>query len=76
MKENSMARFRIDAPYLIITAVVSFFVTIAIVYMMDIIRPGLIISKGGTSVFIYIGVFSANLIIEACMQRVEKNRQS
>ena len=63
-----------DAVHLIITAVVSFFVTIAIVYMMDMVRPGLITSKAGTSVFIYIGVFSANLIIEACHRRVDRNR--
>jgi hypothetical protein len=69
-----MEHGRIDGLYLLITAVVSFFVTIAIVYMMDFIRPGLIHSKAGTSVFIYIGVFSANLIIDACHRRLEKNR--
>ncbi len=63
-----------DAVNLIITAVVSFVVTIAIVSMMDVVRPGLITSKAGTSVFIFIGVFSANLIIEACHRRVEKDR--
>lgn len=63
-----------DALSVLITAVVSFFVTIAIVYLMDFIRPGLITSKAGTSVFVYIGVFSANLIIEACHQRLEKRR--
>jgi hypothetical protein len=70
-----MEHGRIDGLYLLITAVVSFFVTIAIVYMMDIIRPGLIQSKAGTSVFIYIGVFSANLIIDACHRRLEKNHR-
>ena len=63
-----------DALSIFITAVVSFFVTVAIVYLMDFVRPGLITSKAGTSVFIYIGVFSANLIIEACHQRLEKRR--
>jgi hypothetical protein len=67
-----MERGRIDFLYLLITAVVSFFVTVAIVYMMDIIRPGLIQSKAGTSVFVYIGVFSANLIIDALHRRLEK----
>ena len=70
-----MEHGRVDALHLLITAVVSFFVTIAIVYMMDVIRPGLISSKAGTSVFIYIGVFSANLIIDACHRRLEKNRR-
>jgi hypothetical protein len=69
-----MEHGRVDVLYLLITAVVSFFVTIAIVYMMDMIRPGLIHSKAGTSVFIYIGVFSANLIIDALHRRVERNR--
>jgi hypothetical protein len=69
-----MEHGRIDALSILITAVVSFFVTIAIVYLMDFVRPGLITSKAGTSVFIYIGVFSANLIIEACHQRLEKRR--
>lgn len=63
-----------DPLSLIITAVVSFFVTIAIVYMMDIIRPGLITSKAGTSVFVYIGVFTGNLIIDACRRRMERRR--
>ncbi|HNY64242.1 MAG TPA: hypothetical protein PKM41_02315 [Deltaproteobacteria bacterium] len=70
-----MEHGRIDTLYLLITAVVSFFVTIAIVYLMDIVRPGLIHSKAGTSVFIYIGVFSANLIIDALHRRVEKKRR-
>ncbi len=70
-----MGPFKVDSLYLVITAVVSLFMTIAIVYMMDYIRPGLIVSKAGTSVFIYIGVFTANLIIEACRQRIERNRR-
>jgi hypothetical protein len=70
-----MEHGRVDGLYILITAVVSFFVTIAIVYMMDIVRPGLIQSKAGTSVFIYIGVFSANLIIDACHRRLERNRR-
>lgn len=70
-----MGNFKIDFLYLFITGIVSFFMTIAIVYMMDFIRPGLIVSKAGTSVFIFIGVFTANLIIEACRWRVERKRK-
>jgi hypothetical protein len=30
--------------------------------------------KGGVALFVYIGVFTANLIIEAARQRSDKNR--
>mgnify|MGYP001089916134 CR=1 FL=1 len=72
-KAAAMESSNYDPLHLMITAVVSLVVTIAIVFMMDTISPGLIISKGGTSVFIFIGVFSANLIIEACHRRIDKN---
>jgi hypothetical protein len=42
--------------------------------MVDFMQPGLIESRAGTSVFVYIGVFTANLIIEAGRRRLEKNR--
>jgi hypothetical protein len=69
-----MEHGHLDALSILVTAVVSFFVTIAIVYLMDFVRPGLITSKAGTSVFVYIGVFSANLIIESLHDRLEKRR--
>lgn len=67
--------FKIDSLHIIVTAVVSLIATVGIVFLMDTVQPGLIVSRGGTSVFIFIGVFAANLIIEACRQRLEKNRK-
>jgi predicted tellurium resistance membrane protein TerC len=70
-----MRLFNIDAQYLIISALISLLVTIAIVFLVNSMQPGLIVLKGGTSLFIYIGVFTANLIIEASRQRSERNRK-
>lgn len=64
----------IDFPYLVITALVSLLMTVLIVFMMDAIRPGLITSRAGTGVFIYIGVFAASLIMEVCRRLLEKRR--
>lgn len=64
----------IDFTYLVVTALVSLFMTVLIVFMMDVVRPDLITSKAGTSVFIYIGVFAGNLIMEVCRRRLEKRR--
>lgn len=69
-----MPRFTIDLTYLIISAVVSGVVSIAIAIMVNSMEPGLI--KGGTVLFIFIGVFSANLIIEVSRQRLDKHRRS
>jgi predicted tellurium resistance membrane protein TerC len=70
-----MRLFNIDAQYLIISALISLLVTVAIVFLVNSMQPGLIVLKGGTSLFIYIGVFTANLIIEASRQRSERNRK-
>jgi len=64
-----MGLFKIDAQYLVITAVVSLAATAAIVFLVNRMQPGLITVTLGTSLFIYIGVFTANLIIEAFRQR-------
>jgi len=66
--------FKLDAQLLIITAIVSLVATVAIVLMIHLIQPGLNVFKGGIALFVYIGVFTANLIIEAARQRSDKNR--
>ena len=70
-----MGLFKIDAQFLIITAFVSLVATVAIVFMVNLMQPGLIVVKGGAGLFIYIGVFTANLIIEAARQRSNRNRK-
>jgi len=69
-----MGLFRIDAEYLVITAVGSLVATIAIVFMVNLVQPGLITSKLGTGLFVYIGVFAANLMIESLRSRSRKGR--
>jgi len=69
-----MGLFRIDAEYLVITAVVSLVATVAIVFMVNLMQPGLITSKLGTGLFVYIGVFAANLMIESLRSRSDKDR--
>jgi hypothetical protein len=49
--------------------------TTAIVFLVNNMQPGMITVKGGTAIFIYIGVFTANLIIEAARQRSVRNRK-
>ena len=71
-----MGIFKIDIEYLIITAVISLVATVAIVFLVNKMQPGLIVVKSGTSLFIYIGVFTANLFIEAARQRSERNRKT
>lgn len=66
--------FKSDAQLLLVTALVSFVATVAIVFMIHTVQPGLNVFKGGTALFIYIGVFTANLIIEAARQRSDKSR--
>lgn len=68
-----MRRLKIDAEYIIISALVSLAVTVAIVFIIKTLQPELIALKGGTVIFIYIGVFTANLIIEARRQRTDKH---
>jgi hypothetical protein len=63
-----------DVSFLFISAIVSLVATVGIVFMVDCMQPGLIESRAGTSIFVYIGVFTANLIIEAGRRRLEKNR--
>jgi F0F1-type ATP synthase assembly protein I len=70
-----MGLFKIDAQYLIITACVSLVATVAIVFLVNNMQPGMITVKGGTAIFIYIGVFTANLIIEAARQRSVRNQK-
>jgi hypothetical protein len=70
-----MGLFKIDFQLVVITAIVSLVATVAIVFMINIMQPGLIVLKGGTALFIYIGVFTANLIIEAARQRSARNRK-
>lgn len=69
-----MGLFGFDFTFLLISAIVSLVAAIGIVFMIDYVQPGLMSSKAGTSVFIYIGVFSANLIIEAFRRRLERGR--
>ncbi|HPJ08739.1 MAG TPA: hypothetical protein PLP82_02760 [Deltaproteobacteria bacterium] len=71
-----MGLFRIDAEYLVITAVVSLVATIAIVFMVNLVQPGLITSKLGTGLFVYIGVFAANLMIESLRSRPGRDRDN
>jgi hypothetical protein len=66
--------FKLDAQLLIITAAVSFVATVDIVFMINMVQPGLNVFKGGIALFVYIGVFTANLIIEAARQRSDKNK--
>ena len=66
--------FGLDFKILLISAIVSLVAAIGIVFMIDYVQPGLMSSRAGTSVFIYIGVFSANLIIEAFRRRLERGR--
>jgi len=68
-----MGLFKVDVQYLIITALVSLAATVAIIFFVDFMQPGLIVSTGGTAIFVYIGVFTANLIIEAVHQRSGKD---
>ena len=70
-----MKRWKIEAEYLMISAVVSLLVTMAIVFMVKTLQPELIDLKPGTVVFIFIGVFTANLIIEARRQRSDKEHE-
>jgi hypothetical protein len=69
-----MSLFKLDSPLLIITAVVSLVATVAIVFMINMVQPGLNVFKGGIALFVYIGVFTANLIIEAARQRSDKKQ--
>ena len=69
-----MRLFKLDTQLIIITAVVSLVATVAIVVMINMVQPGLNVFKGGVALFVYIGVFTANLIIEAARQRSDKNR--
>lgn len=69
-----MGPFKIDAEYLAITAAVSLAATIAIVYMVNLMQPGLITSKLGTGLFVYMGVFAANLMIESLRSRLGGDR--
>jgi F0F1-type ATP synthase assembly protein I len=69
-----MGIFKFDFEYLLITAIISLVATLAIVFMINLIQPGLSVIRGGTGLFIYIGVFTANLFIEAAHQRSEKRR--
>ena len=70
-----MSTPKIDSQFIVITAVVSLIATLAIVFALRIVHPGMIISYGGTCLFIYIGVFTANLIIEAARRRIGRKRR-
>ncbi|HQP29838.1 MAG TPA: hypothetical protein PLB81_00810 [Deltaproteobacteria bacterium] len=67
-----MKRWKIDAEHITISTIVSLLATVAIVFMVKTLQPELIDFKPGTAVFIFIGVFTANLIIEAGRQRHDK----
>ena len=69
-----MGLFKIDYPFVIISAVISLLATAAIIFIIRIIQPGLHVS-GGSAIFIYIGVLSANFIIEAFHRRLDKARK-
>jgi F0F1-type ATP synthase assembly protein I len=70
-----MGLFKLDFEYLLITAVISLIATLAIVFLINMVQPGLSVVRGGTGLFIYIGVFTANLFIEAARQRSERRRR-
>lgn len=67
-----MKRWKIDVEYIVISAVVSLLVTVAIVFMVKTLQPELIDIKPGTAIFIFIGVFTANFLIEARRKRSDK----
>lgn len=69
-----MGMFKVDAQLILVTAIVSLIATVAIVFMISMVQPGLHI-RGGTALFIYIGVFTANLILEAARQRTGRDRE-
>lgn len=71
--DGYMGLFKFDVGFLLITAVVSLVATVAIIVFVNLMQPGLIVSTGGTAVFVYIGVFTANLIIEALHRRTRKD---
>jgi hypothetical protein len=62
---------KIDWQYLTISLAVSAITTVMIVFIIRKVQPGLDITAG-TWIFILIGVFTANLIIEAGRQRIHK----
>jgi len=68
-----MGQLKFDVSYLILIALVSLVATVAIIFFVNFMQPGLIVSTGGTAVFVYIGVFTANLIIEAVHARSGKD---
>lgn len=70
-----MGQFKIDGEYLIITALVSLVATVAIIFMVNLVQPGLIVSWVGTGLFVYIGVFAANLLIESIRDRFDRTRR-
>jgi hypothetical protein len=70
-----MKPWKIDAEYVTISAIVSLLMTIAIVFMVKVLQPELIEVKPGTAIFIYIGVFTANLIIETRRRRFDKEHK-
>jgi len=74
MPARGTRMLKMDAQLLFVTAIVSFVATVAIVFMINMVQPGLDVFKGGTALFIYIGVFTANLIIEAARQRSDRKR--
>jgi hypothetical protein len=63
---------KIDWQYLSISMIVSIIVSVMVAFMIRKVQPDLNISAG-TWVFIFIGVFAANLIIEAGRQRLNKD---
>ncbi|HEY9159662.1 MAG TPA: hypothetical protein VIS94_01060 [Desulfomonilia bacterium] len=65
---------KIDWQYLSISMVVSIIISAMIAFVIRKVQPDLNISAG-TWVFIFIGVFAANLIIEAGRQRLHKDNE-
>ena len=63
---------KIDWQYMSISMIVSIIVSVMIAFIIRKVQPDLNISAG-TWVFIFIGVFAANLIIEAGRQRLHKD---
>jgi len=70
-----MRRWKIDVEYFIISAVVSLLPTVAIIFMVKTMQPALIDIDAGTAVFIYIGVFTANFLIEARRKRFDNDHK-
>jgi hypothetical protein len=61
---------RAEIVSLAVAAAVSLAAAAAIVFMVERIQPDLVVSRGQTFLFAFIGVFAANLLIETIHSRM------